>query len=78
MAILEELRTEVPPGLERSDVLYELATTRRTDSAGMTRLCDEALADASRDGVRCARLLSVRSFALLFGGDVAAGAFERP
>ena len=37
----------------------------------MSRLCEQALEDASGDGVRCARLLSVRSFAYLFGGDVA-------
>ncbi len=70
MALLEGLRAEAPPGVERSDVLFELATTRRTDSGEMTRLCDEALGDASGDGARCARLLAFRSYAYLFGGEV--------
>ena len=71
MATLELLRAEVPPGVERADVLFELARTRRADSSEMIRLCDQALADAAGDDLRCARLLAYQSFAYMFAGDVA-------
>ncbi len=71
MVTLERLCLETPPGVERSDVLFELAMTRRADPSEMIRLCDEALAEAAGDGLRSARLLAYRSFASMFAGDVA-------
>ena len=48
VALLEELLAESPGGLERADVLLELATTRKDDLPRMVALCDEALADGRR------------------------------
>ena len=44
MTALEGLRAEAQPGVERADVLFELARTRRADPSEMVRLCDQALA----------------------------------
>jgi DNA-binding CsgD family transcriptional regulator len=69
-ALLDELRAEIPSGVERADVLFELALTRRVDSGSMIGLCDQALAEARGDDVRSARILAYRSFAHMFAGDV--------
>ena len=69
-ATLEQLLVEVPPGVERADVLFEMAVTRRADSPTMIKLCGQALAEAMGDDVRSARLLAYRSFAYMFAGDV--------
>jgi DNA-binding CsgD family transcriptional regulator len=68
--MLQQLRAELPPGVERADVLLELAATRRVTTPEMVQLCDQALADATGDDVRCARLLAYRSFAHMFAADV--------
>src|SRR6202007_3242142 len=52
VALLEDLLAEVPSGLERADVLLELATTRKDDLPKMVALCDEALAAATDDAAR--------------------------
>jgi predicted ATPase len=52
VTLLEELLAELPSGIERADVLLELATTRRDDLPRMVALCDEALAAAADDAVR--------------------------
>ena len=71
-AILNELLNETPRGLERSDVLYSLASTFREDPARMAQLCDEALADAAGDDVRSARILALRTWVRLFELNIAA------
>jgi ATP/maltotriose-dependent transcriptional regulator MalT len=74
VAILETLRDEVPGGIERADVLFELALTRRASAPGMIALCDEALAETPEDDdVRCSRILAYRSFIRLFQADVREG-----
>ena len=70
MAMLEALVLDTPPGIERADVLLELAMTRRADPAEMIRLCDQAISEAEGDVLRCARLLAYRSFAFMFAGEV--------
>ncbi len=69
-ATLEQLRTEVPAGVERADVLFELAVTRQVDTVAMIGSCDQALIEARGDDVRSARILAYRSFAHMFAGDV--------
>lgn len=69
-ATLERLRAEAPHGVERADILFELAVTRRVDSVAMIGFCDEALAEPSGDDVRSARILAYRSFSHMFAGDV--------
>ena len=70
--ILTELLEEVPPGLERADILYSLASTFRADPARMAGLCDEALAQAVGDDVRSARVLALRTWVRLFELDITA------
>ena len=71
-AMLEQLATEAPAGMERADILFALASTRQPDAPTMVRLCDEALAEATGDDTRCARIRAFRSFAHMFEGDVGA------
>jgi DNA-binding CsgD family transcriptional regulator len=70
VTLLEELLAELPCGIERADVLLELATTRRDDLPRMVALCDEALAAAADDAVRCTRILAYRSWAYLFEAEI--------
>ena len=70
VTLLEELLAELPSGLERADVLLELATTRKDDLPKMVALCDEALAAAAGDDARCTRILAYRSWAYLFEADI--------
>ncbi len=69
-ALLEELPPEVPAGIERADVLFELASTRRVDPSTMIQLCEEALAEAADDDARSARILAFRSVVHLLEPDV--------
>ena len=70
VTLLEELLAELPSGIERADVLLELATTRKDDLPKMVALCDEALAAAIEDDARCTRILAYRSWAYLFEADI--------
>ena len=70
VTLLEELRAEVPSGVERADVLLELATTRRDDLPKMVALCDEALTAAAEDDARCTRILAYRSWAYMFEAQI--------
>ena len=70
VTLLEELLAELPSGLERADVLLELATTRKDDLPKMVALCDEALAAAADDAARCTRILAYRSWAYLFEAEI--------
>jgi DNA-binding CsgD family transcriptional regulator len=69
-AILEELLIEVPDGVERSDVLYALATTGRADMPTRVRLCSEAALHAAGDDVRLVHILGFRAISRWIHGDV--------
>jgi DNA-binding CsgD family transcriptional regulator len=73
VATLTELLQEVPSGVERADVLFELALTRRANAPRIIELCNEALAEAGSDEVRSTRILAYRSFMRLFQADVREG-----
>jgi DNA-binding CsgD family transcriptional regulator len=62
-AMLEQLLSEIPRGVERADVLFELAWTRKDSPLTIIELCDQALAEAGNDDARAARILSWRSWA---------------
>jgi DNA-binding CsgD family transcriptional regulator len=68
--MLEELLPEVPHGLERSDVLFELAATLRGDPTTMIALLTEALADAAGDDARLAQILGYRGWVRVFEADI--------
>ncbi len=69
-AILEELLTEVPDGVGRSDVLYALATTGRADMPTRVRLCSEAALHAAGDDLRLVQVLGFRAISRWLHGDV--------
>ena len=72
VALLEQLLAEVPPGVERSYVLFELAMTQRGGARTQVELCDEALAEAEGDAARSARILALRAGTYLYEADVRA------
>ena len=57
VTLLEQILPEVPSGPERSDVLFELASSLRADPGTMIALLGEALAEAANDDARCVRNL---------------------
>ena len=59
--LFEQLLAEVPPGIERADMLFGLATVRSADPSTFARLLDEALAEAADDDARSARILGYRA-----------------
>ena len=69
-ALLDQLLTEVPPGVERADVLFELVTIHERDPQAQLERCDKALAEAAGDDARSARILSFRGLTHLFEPDV--------
>jgi DNA-binding CsgD family transcriptional regulator len=69
-AIFEQLLTEITDGVERSDVLYALATTGRADLPTRIRLCDEAATHAAGDDVRLVQILGFRAISRWVNGDV--------
>jgi DNA-binding CsgD family transcriptional regulator len=80
--IPEQLLAEVPPGVERADVLYKVACARRVGLPALLEICEEALDEAGDDSARCARILTFRSWVRLphdLGGALADGraALER-
>ena len=70
VAILEQLLPEVPHGLERADVLFELASTLAADPEATIELLTEALAEAAGDDGRLARILGYRAWIRVFQADV--------
>jgi DNA-binding CsgD family transcriptional regulator len=64
-AIPEELLNDVPPGAERADVLFALASARTRELPALIRVCEEALAEAGDDAGRCSRILTFRSWVRL-------------
>ena len=55
-------------GLERADVLFGIVSTEQADTESLVDLCAGALAEASGDDARSARILAFRSGALLRTG----------
>ena len=76
VVLLEQLRGDVPSGLERADVLFELASTLRADWRTMIRLLGEALDEAAEDDARCVRILCKRTYAHLYDLDVGAALLD--
>ena len=68
-SILRELRDQVS-GVERADVLFELAQGRQGDLSSIARLCEEALSEAAGDAARCARILGFLSWLRLIEGEL--------
>jgi ATP/maltotriose-dependent transcriptional regulator MalT len=61
---------EVPDGVERSDVLYALATTGKANIAARVRLCGEAASHAAGDDARLVQILGYRAISRWIHGDV--------
>ena len=68
--LLEQLLPGAPRGIERADVLLELASTFAADSGTMIELLTEALTEAGGDDVRLARILGYRGWIRLFQADI--------
>ena len=68
--LLERILSEVPKGLERSDVLFELASTLKADPQTMIERLDEALANAAGDEMRQARILGYRGWIRVFQAEI--------
>ena len=68
--MLDELLQEIPGGVERADVLLELARTHRADQPGTVALLDEALEEARADDARTARLLAYRALYRVLGTQI--------
>jgi DNA-binding CsgD family transcriptional regulator len=61
VSILRQLKEEVPSGVERGDVLFELALTQQGTVRELIEQCNEALAAVGDDGARASRILAVRA-----------------
>ena len=70
--LLEHLRAEVPSGVERADILFELALTQRGTTRTLIEQCNEALAHGEGDDARTARFLALRAGHHLLEADVEA------
>ena len=53
-------------------MLFALASTFRADAHASIAICDEALAEASGDDARCARILGLRTWSHLLAADLGA------
>ena len=69
VAGLELLLEEAPPGLERSDILFELAVSQVGGVRLQIERLDEALAAAGDDDLRSARILALRGGVHLLEAD---------
>ncbi len=70
VAILKLLLVDAAPGLERSDILYELALSQAEGLRLQVERCDAALAEAGDDNARSARILALRAGAHLIAANV--------
>ena len=70
VAILKLLLVDAAPGLERSDILYELALSQAEGVRLQVERCDAALAEAGDDNARSARILALRAGAHLIAANV--------
>jgi DNA-binding CsgD family transcriptional regulator len=73
VATFELLLGEVPSGLERADILFELAVTQVGGPRTNIEQCDQALAEAAGDDARSARILTLRAGNHLLEADARAG-----
>ena len=71
VAMLEELLREIPQGVERADVLLELARTHRAHQPATIALLDDALTEAEADDGRSAQILAYRALYRMIGAQVA-------
>ena len=69
VTMLEELFREAPAGLERADILFELAVSQARGPPASIELCDAALAHAVGDDTRSARILALRAGVRLLEAD---------
>ena len=69
VTMLEELLGEAPAGLERADILFELAVSQARGPRASIELCDAALAHAVGDDTRSARILALRAGVRLLEAD---------
>src|SRR5262249_12878808 len=69
-AMLEQLLPEVPPGVERADVLFGLASTLRADPETTIAILTDALAEAAGDDARLSRILGYRGWIRVFEADI--------
>jgi ATP/maltotriose-dependent transcriptional regulator MalT len=72
IAMLEQLRSEAPSGVERADVLIALVSALSSVPLESIELCDEALVEATGDDTRSARVLTLRSTAWLQMAEIPA------
>jgi DNA-binding CsgD family transcriptional regulator len=71
VAMLEGLLREIPQGVERADVLLELARTHRAHQPATIALLDDALTEAEADDARSAQILAYRALYRIIGAQVA-------
>jgi DNA-binding CsgD family transcriptional regulator len=67
--LYEQLLTEVPPGVERADVLFGLLKSQSYDTRAMIELYEQALTEASDDDARSARILAWQMGLRLYQAD---------
>ena len=70
VGLLEELLREIPLGVERADVLLELARTHRAHQPATIALLDAALTEADADDGRSAQILAYRALYRLIGAEI--------
>jgi DNA-binding NarL/FixJ family response regulator len=70
---LAQLGQELPPGIQRADVMYMQAILGLEDVAARIRLCEQALVDARADDGRCAQIHGLQAFDRASAGDLRAG-----
>ncbi|HUK95749.1 MAG TPA: AAA family ATPase [Gaiellaceae bacterium] len=70
--LYEDLLAEVPPGVERSDVLFGLALTQRADTPVLDAFYEQARAEAAGDDARLARILAWQMGIHLYRADARA------
>jgi DNA-binding CsgD family transcriptional regulator len=68
--VLEQLLADVRHGVERADLLFELASTLATAPHTLIELLDEALEEAAGDDVRLVRILGYRAWIRVFQADI--------
>jgi DNA-binding CsgD family transcriptional regulator len=69
VAILRQLREEVPSGVERADIVFELALTQQGSTRELIEQCNDALAACGEDDARASRILAVRAGHQLIAAD---------
>ena len=67
--LYEQLLTEVPPGVERADVLFGLLKSQSYDTRAMMELYERALVEAADDDARSARILAWQMGLRLYQAD---------